>query len=177
MARSVVRPAALAVVIAAGLGAASAPSASAVDLLTCGGSETASFSPAIRDAPQPVATEVRTVYQPCVNALRPLELRSGAASASVPATPRQCTDLLASGAGSRTIAWSTGTTSTFTFTSAANNVGGNVLEVIEQGTITAGEFRGSTAVSVIAIATRQLLACSTTGLSSLSGVATFTIAL
>ncbi len=47
----------------------------------------------------------------------------------------------------------------------------------EVGSITDGEFRGKTAVSVIAVLQSDLAACSTTGVASVGGPVTITIAL
>lgn len=171
------RAVALSVVLGGGLAAVAAPSAGAASLLTCGASQTATFSPALKTTPQSVAVAVQSQYGPCVNAAHPLELRTGTASAAFPPATLSCDGLLVASPGQRTITWSTGATSTFTFTAVGNTIAGGVLQVTQTGTITAGEFSGSTAVGVLLLAAGALDACDTTGVSSLTGPGTLTIAL
>ncbi len=154
-----------------------ASSAQALDVVTCGGSEVTSFSPALTERPQSVLASTTTLYQPCVNVLRPLELRTGVASGTVGPTVRTCDDLLTARTGQRTVRWSTGTTSTFSFISTVTALRGGVLQVVQQGSITAGEFSGDTAVGVVLLTQSDLDACATTGVASLGGTVTLTIAL
>jgi hypothetical protein len=167
----------LSVVLGGVLVTAAAPSAGATSLLACTASQTATFSPPLKTTLQSVAVAVQTTYGLCVNAQRPLEFRTGTASAEFPPATLGCDGLLVSTPGVRTITWSTGGTSTFSFTAIGNTILGGVLQVTQTGTITAGEFSGSTAVGVLLLAAGALDPCDTTGVSSLSGPGTFTIAL
>lgn len=171
------RAVALSVVLGGGLAAVTTPSADAVSLLTCGASQTATFSPSLKTTPQSVAVAVQTQYGPCVNAANLLELRTGTAHAAFPPATLSCDGLLVASPGQRTITWSTGGTSTFSFTAIGNTIAGGVLQVTQTGSITAGEFSGSTAVGVLLLAAGTLDACDTTGVSSLAGPGTLTIAL
>lgn len=169
---------ALGVALAAtGGGAAlAAPQAEAVDLLTCGGTVATSYSPPLTDTPQPVTTSTTTLYQPCVNVTNPLEFRTGISAATFGPSERSCQSLLRVLPGRQLIRWSTGGTSTFTFTTFITSSNG-ILQVTETGSITDGDFRGRTAVSVVAVLQTDLAACATTGVASVGGLATLTIAL
>lgn len=161
----------------AGALALTAPSANALDLITCGGSEIATYSPPLSDTPQQVAVRTDALYQPCVNALDLLEFRTGVSSGSIGATTRTCSDLFTTRPGQRVIRWSTGRTSTYTFNTTVTTLAGGVLQSIHRGQITAGDFAGSTAVEVVVLAQTALAACATTGVPSLGGPITLTITL
>jgi hypothetical protein len=154
-----------------------APSAHAVDLVTCTGSEISRYSPFLSNTPQLVETRIDALYQPCVNALNPLEFRTGVASGTIGARTRTCNDLFTTQPGERVIRWSTGRTSTYTFNTTVTMLAGGVLQSIHRGQITAGDFAGSTAVEVVVLAQTALDACATTGVPSVGGPITLTIAL
>lgn len=167
----------LAMLLAVAALSALAPSASATTLLTCPAAETAGYSPALTNTPQATTITSSSALGPCVNAAAPLELRTGTAGGTFGPLTRSCTDLLDSGGPvSRTIAWSTGTTSTFTYDVASSFIAGGAIQVVQDGTITAGEFSGKAAVSTITVASPGLAACSGAGVASFSGVGTLTIA-
>lgn len=156
--------------------AAMAPAAGAATALTCPGTETSTFSPPLTNTTKPTSISIGHSYGPCVNATNPLELRSGTASVTIPPVPLSCTSLLFSGPGSRVIHWSTGTTSTFSFTATMSFLAGGAIQVTEEGSITAGEFFGDTALSTVTVASSNFLACGGAGVSQFVGVVTMTIA-
>lgn len=157
--------------------AVAAPGAGAVQVLACGGSSTNAFSPGLTNTPSPVILSFTANYQPCVNALDPLEFRTGRASgaSSVPVL-RSCTDLLVPNHLTRTITWSTGTTSTWEFDSTSQYANGQLVTT-STGSIVAGEFSGSTAIGVTTFVA-SLTACSSrAGLTQIGGPTTLRIVL
>lgn len=165
----------LSVAAATTLVLAIAPGAHAATVLTCGAAEVTSFSPGLTNTPQPTTTTTSSYYQPCVNVTNPLELRTGTGlSVSGPAS-RSCTSLLGSGSRTRTIHWSTGTTSTWSYVSTTNFLAGGAGQITQQGSITAGEFQGATAVGVIVDYSGALAQCDSSGLASFGGQGALTI--
>lgn len=175
---SIIRTKLLAIVVAVGaLAGGFAPAAAhATTLLTCTGTESVVFTPALTNTTQNVTLHLGSSYGPCVNATNPLELRTGTVSTTIPLVPRSCSDLLSGpSTTTRVIHWSTGTTSTWTFTITTEEVAAGVYVSTRTGTITAGQFQGATAIGAAAHASGALLACSTTGLTNDGGVASLTI--
>jgi hypothetical protein len=116
-------------------------------------------------------------FGPCVNLNNPLELRTGTASGTSSPVTRSCTDLLNSGGPTiRVIHWSTGTTSTFSYFVNSSIIAGGAIEIVETGSITAGEFAGNTAIADYVIANPDLTACGGAGVSQFIGSGVFTIA-
>jgi hypothetical protein len=178
------RPRRTAVVAALAVGAAAlvpaalaTPQASALDLVRCtAGWETVTFSPPLTTTPQLVTGTTTGTYDPCVvvSGLSVTSRTSTHSGTTGPST-RTCNDLLTSRLGQRVIHWSTGATSTFTFTGTVNTVGGDVLQALMIGTITAGEFEGLPATAIVLLTASDLDACATTGVRALSGLSTITI--
>jgi hypothetical protein len=157
--------------------AVGAPAAGAATVLTCPGTETSTFSPPLTDTPTPTSITISHHYGPCVNAADPLELRTGTASVTIPSGAATCTSLLFTTHMSRVIHWSTGTTSTFELTANASFLPGGVIQIVEDGSITAGEFAGDTVLSTVTVAAPNFLVdCAGAGVSQFTGVATMTIA-
>jgi hypothetical protein len=167
----------LAVLVLATVSAAVAAPTAGAALVVCGGSEVATYSPGLTSTPAPTTVTTRTTYQPCVDALGLPLTRTAVASSTIGPVTRSCSDLLSPASGVRVIRWSTGSTSTFTFNATVATLAGGVIQILQQGSITDGDYRGSTAVGVVLIAQTDLDACTTTGVSSLGGPATLTIAL
>lgn len=166
----------LALAAAALVAPLAASSAGATTLLTCPGSQSATFSPALTNTPVLSSIAVSGSFGPCVNAADPLELRTGTITADVPAAERSCTSLLQTTPGYRSISWSTGTTSRFDYTASASFVAGGAIQVVQDGTITSGEFAGKSAIGTVTLLSPGLLACSGAGVSQFGGPATLTIA-
>lgn len=169
-----------AVVAAAAAPAALAtPQASALDVVRCAtGSETSAYAPPLTDTPQTVLSTTTGSYDTClvVSGLT-VSSRSGSYSGTVGPVERTCNDLLTRRPGQRTINWSTGRTSVFTFTTTVTNLGGGVLQSLQQGTITAGEFAGLPATGVALLSQLDLDACATTGVTEQRGLINLTIGL
>jgi hypothetical protein len=126
-----------------------------VPRLTCAGTQTATFSPGLLLTPQTVTIGLDAVMAPCVSAEDPT-LTSGTQSLSF-ATTQSCLDLVPA-SGTKTYQWSNGQSSTFTFTAVKSNTGGQYVAVAT-GTITAGQFVGSTAVEQTTGPAPNLLNC------------------
>lgn len=156
-------------------GALAAPGAHAAPLLVCpAGNISGTYTPALTNTPALVSRSVYTSYGTCVGVL-PLT-RTGGWPASLPAALRSCTDLLVSHSGvSHTVSWSTGTTSTFTVDTVSDYITGGILQTVETGSVTAGEFAGAHVAQVSLVAGSDPLACATTGVTTSSGPVTLTI--
>ncbi|MET0406352.1 MAG: hypothetical protein ABW123_28290 [Cystobacter sp.] len=135
-------------------GNARAPEAAPV-LLTCTGSERATFTPGLKLYPQTVSTRIEQQLAPCVGDER---ITSGTAVLAFTAE-QAClsTDLPGTVPGAQTLTWNTGETSRFVYTKTYVQNAGLVV-AIKTGTITEGLFAGATAVMSIP-ATSNVLAC------------------
>jgi hypothetical protein len=151
------------------------PNAHAVNLLTCpAGSVTNSYTPALTNTPTPLDIHRVVDYGTCLG-LAPLT-RTGGAASDVGPVVRSCTGLLGANHGyTETIHWNTATTTTFTGETSSQYLAGDVLQSTVIGTVTAGEFLGGHVVIVTAQTGANPLACATTGVSALAGLATLTI--
>jgi hypothetical protein len=75
-----------------------------------------------------------------------------------------------------TYAWNTGQSSTVTYTSSTVVVAANNTEVITSlGSVTSGLGQGDLVTRVVVLPSLSLTACSTTGVSATTGVATLEI--
>jgi hypothetical protein len=155
---------------------AAAPGAQAVTLFTCGGSSVTSFSPNLTNTAQTVTFSSRWVLGPCLNVLHPLELRSGSTTAVPHAVPgASCTTLDQGSSGTKTINWSTGGSSTFSYNQTASSVAGVGRVIVQQGTITSGDFNGDAILTEEVLASGEFLNCGTTGVSGSDGAVEVTI--
>lgn len=151
------------------------PRAHATPLLVCAaGNQSVSFTPALTNTAAAVGASFTGNYGTCVG-VSPLT-RSGSYAFTLPPVTRSCTDLLSSRSGvPHTVAWSTGTTSTFTLDTTANYVGGTVLQTLVTGTVTNGEFLGGHVVGTSELIGADPLTCSGAGVTAASGPVTLTI--
>ncbi|MEU1053905.1 hypothetical protein [Streptomyces sp. NPDC005876] len=143
---------------------ASASSAGVLDV-TCAGSQSTTYTPALTLAPQASTIAASTQYGPCVS-LSQSGLTSGSRSASLSYPSRSCLDLLDSGTVTYTITWNTGQTSTISGNSTAT-VAGAAFVVTITGTVTSGLFAGDSAVQVNTGPATDVTLC-TLGLGSVS---------
>ncbi|MGW4652068.1 hypothetical protein [Kitasatospora sp. NPDC004289] len=150
--------------------AASAP-ASAATQVTCVGTTTVDFSPAITNTTQTVSVIGTDVATGCLSLTHP-GLTSFNAPFSGTAT-QSCTTFFGGGSGTETLYWNDGTTSTWNYTNSFSNVNGTKVGT-STGTIAAGTLAGASVTQSITFANLDLTACSTTGLSHLSGTDTWT---
>lgn len=154
---------------------AAAPGAHAATLFTCGGSGVATYSPGITNTPRTVSYSNHWVLGPCLNVLNPLELRSGQSTVSATIPGASCLDLAHGLSGTRTISWGTGTSSTYSYNKNSSEVAGVGTVVVEQGTITSGDFAGDSILVEQVLAAGQFLNCATTGVTSADGPVEVTI--
>ena len=145
--------------------------------VVCAGTETATYNPPLTNTQQPQQVTTTTSYSPCV-VLGVSGISSGTAYANA-MRDLSCTTLLGGGPATRIINWSNGLSSTFTLTSTVNSVNG-LLVVTLTGNISAGLFKDQSAVGVLTVNNLSqadfLTACSGSGVVSLSGPSTLTIA-
>ena len=146
--------------------------------VVCAGTETATYNPPLTNTQQEEQVTATTSYSPCV-VLGVSGISSGTAYSNPPIRDLSCTALLGGGPSIRIINWSNGLSSTLSYTSNVNSVNG-LLVVTMTGNISAGLFKGQSAVGVVTVNNLSqadfLTACSGSGVVSLSGPSTLTIA-
>jgi hypothetical protein len=146
-------------------------SADPVDL-TCVSSASSTYSPGLSLTTQ--ATSITTAGQldPCVSVSDPT-VTSGTFGSTFTRTT-SCLALLDTGTGTRVFHWSNGNTSSFTFSSTSTYVTGQIVTTL-RGTITAGEFAGSSAVQVVAFVADLTKCLLPGGVTGSTGVGDLTI--
>jgi hypothetical protein len=161
-------------VLAVGAAAAAfpVPAAATTALVTCTGSTTVHFSPAVTDTAQTVSVSGSDVASACVSLTNP-GLTSFVGPFSGTAT-QSCTTFFGGGSGTETLYWNDGTTSTWAYTNSFSNVNGTKVGT-STGTISAGTLAGASVTQTITFTNLDLTACSGSGLSQLSGLDTWTI--
>lgn len=136
--------------------AAAAPSSHTAPVgLTCTGSETVDYRPGLLLTPRKVDVEVRGDLSHCTSSDH--DLTAGKYGEDFHAE-LSCSTLLAGREGTRVFRWNNGHTSTFKFTRAINDVGGQTT-VTFTGTITSGQFDGAHAVEQAVIPTLSTAKC------------------
>ncbi|MEK2494670.1 hypothetical protein WN990_34510 [Kitasatospora purpeofusca] len=146
--------------------------ASATTLVNCVGTTTVDFSPAITDTSRTVAVSGADVATLCLSLTNPgLTGFNGPFSGTA---TQSCTTFFGGGSGTETLYWNDGTTSTWNYTNSFSNVNGTKIGT-STGTLSAGTLAGSSVTQTITFANLDLTACSTTGLSRISGTDTWTI--
>jgi hypothetical protein len=165
----------LAVALAAAALAVAAPAGAATTVTCLTGTDHVAFSPALTNTTTLTSITTSQAYGSalvqCVS--DDPTVTTGTSGVSF-AAPVSCTTL-SSGPGSQVITWNNGQTSTFTYTQTITTVAG-VNVATATGSITAGEFAGSTAERVTAEAPPNPLSCLLgPGVSSLSGTITLTV--
>ena len=153
-----------AAIVFSGVATATPATASALDV-TCGGSQTTSYTPALTQTPQSVTVSASTQYGPCTSTSVPT-LTSGSRSGNFNYSSFSCLNLLQSAAVTYTITWNTGQQSTISGSTTVNTVGG-VITVIVTGNVTAGLFAGDSVVQTATGASTDITLC-TLGLGSVS---------
>jgi hypothetical protein len=155
--------------------AAAAPGAQATTLFTCGGSAVYHYSPAITTTPQTVNISGSWVLGPCLNVLNPLELRTGSATTARAVSGMSCEDIDNGSSATKTIRWSTGGSTTYNYNETASDVAGVGKVIVQQGTITVGDFDGDAILVEQVLASGQFTACATTGIDGSDGAVEVTI--
>lgn len=149
-------------------------SAGATPLLSCPtGNSAGTFTPALTDTPQPVVIRYTDNFGPCVGASG---VRTGTLTRTSTNAPKTCTSLLGGVTNLPvTISWSTGTTSNLIVDTYPQLLTGGVIQLTMIGDVVSGDFAGGHVLNVDLVIGATPLACSTTGVSSSSGLATLTI--
>ena len=140
--------------------------ASALDV-TCGGSQTTSYTPALTQTPQSVTVSTSTQYGPCTSRSVP-GLTSGSRSGNFNYPNFSCLNLLQSAPVTYTITWNTGQQSTITGSTAVNTVGAALVVTIT-GNVTTGLFAGDSVVQTITGPATDITKC-TLGLGTVSSI-------
>ncbi|MEW1906202.1 hypothetical protein [Streptomyces sp. NPDC086147] len=147
---------------------AAAPAAQATPsgilALTCTppSSAVTTYSPALTNTPQQVASTVSYQFGPCVSATT--AVTSGTATLNNAPRARSCFDLLGSATRTLTVTWNTGQTSTMSLNVSATVVGA-VLQTLLTGTVTSGLFQGHTVLIDQTAPAASILTC-TAGLGT-----------
>lgn len=123
--------------------------------VTCTGTETVTYSPGLLLAEQTVHTTVNGILAPCTSSDPGITAGTYLEDFS---TTLSCTTVLAPRAGTRVFRWSDGSSSTFSFNRALNDVGGQTT-VTFTGAITGGRFAGDTAVEQVVFVSLSTLQC------------------
>src|SRR6185312_672421 len=128
--------------VACALALAAPASADPVDV-TCVTAADLTFSPGLTFTTTPTSITTAGQLGPCVSLSDPT-VTSGSHGSTFSRTT-SCLGLLNTGPGTRVFHWSNGQTSSFSFSSTSPYVAGQLVTTL-RGTITAGEFAGSSAV-------------------------------
>jgi len=166
----------LAVALAAAALAVAAPAGAATTVTCLTGTDHVAFSPALTNTTTLTSVTTSQAYGsallPCVS--DDPTVTTGTSGVSFVA-PVSCTTFSSGTGGSQVITWNNGQTSTFTYTLTITTVAG-VNVATATGSITAGEFAGSTAERVTVEAPPNPLSCLLgSGVSSLSGTIALTV--
>lgn len=148
----------------------SGPASATLALVNCTGTATVQFSPALTNTTQTVAVSGADEGDLCVSLTHP-GLTSFVAPFSGTAT-QSCTSFFAGGSGTEMLYWNNNTTSMWNYTTSFSNVNGTKIGVAT-GPISSGTLAGADVTQTITFANLDLTACSTTGLSEISGTSTW----
>ncbi|WP_163572367.1 hypothetical protein [Fodinicola feengrottensis] len=127
--------------------------------VSCTGTETATYQPGLTLRAKNVHTAVSGLLSPCTSPTT--DITSGSYGQTFQAT-LSCDTLAAGLDATRVIHWSDGSTSAFAYHRAITNAAGQTT-VTFAGTITAGRFRGATAVEQAIFVTPNVTQCLTSG--------------
>ena len=154
--------------------------AHAVNLVSCTGTESITFSPGATQTPRLTTLTTATSLPLCVHASAPVLMP--ASGHSQISHSLSCDELANGATGTKVFQWTNGQTSTFSFVSTATTVDGNFVVTLN-GTITAGLYQGASAVAstvftpLLATGNATLAdTCNTdTGVTSASGIIMFNV--
>jgi len=147
------------------------PAAAQVTLARCVGTRDVAMSPGLNDVRRDVTFDTRNTLDACVSLTPPL--LTSATSSSLVTAPRSCSDLVGRAATTSVLTWSTGATSTLSYTIDTVFAAGQIVNT-QQGTVVAGRFAGASILGVVALVA-DLTQCATpTGITSTSGPYTLT---
>ncbi|MER5629128.1 hypothetical protein [Streptomyces nitrosporeus] len=136
--------------------------------LTCTLTSDNTYHPGLQLAPRSIAVTGVRDYGPCVSTTAP-GITAGSSSFATTA-PLSCLNPGQSQGGTETITWNDNTTTTYAFSQTVADVAGQAV-LTRIGTVTAGRFTGNAVLSILTLASLDLLGClSTSGVTSQSGV-------
>ncbi|MBB5866840.1 hypothetical protein F4553_000219 [Allocatelliglobosispora scoriae] len=131
------------------------------------GVATQSFTPAVTTSPQTVQVMIRSHYGSCLSGVP--GLTSGDSEQPYEAPGFSCLTLLTpNAAGTETIVWNTGQTTTLAYTAQVLSLFGQVI-ITATGTVTSGLFLGAATVRTVVYAQADLLSNGCLAPSGLSG--------
>lgn len=148
-----------ALLLVAGFLTAAGPAQAASVDVSCTGSEVANYQPGLTLTGKAVHTSVSGLLSPCASS--DPHIVSGTYAQTFTAT-LSCTTLVAGLNATRVIHWNNGQSSTFTYHRTINNVAGQTT-VTFTGAISAGRFKGATAVEQAIFVTPNVTQCLTRG--------------
>jgi hypothetical protein len=163
---------AVALVTAGSVSATASPAGALVVNQLCTGTWAVTYDPPITNTPQLVTGNLSGFFPVCTD--------TQAFNASYFQTftdTVSCTTLLNAGTASRTFVWGNPAAqpSTFSYNWTVTVAGGQSV-ITNAGSITSGRYTPDSAVQVATIGTPDALQCATTGIASLTGPSTLTIA-
>ncbi|MFI9006114.1 hypothetical protein ACIGNX_02615 [Actinosynnema sp. NPDC053489] len=141
---------------------------------TCALSEVVTYDPPLTNTPRDVTFTVEGQLFNCTSGSAP----TGSYHESGTATNASCSGVLAAGSGTRVYTWTTSAIppSTFSYNRTTTRVGGEIV-VVALGSITSGSFTPDPAKSTGTGLQPNPLACSTTGVSTLTAAGLLVIGL
>ncbi|GAB2968902.1 hypothetical protein GCM10027184_17380 [Saccharothrix stipae] len=156
---------------ASGLVGMAGSSRADIEQQNCTGTWSVNYDPPITNTPTTTNVKVTGYFFTCTNLLAP----SGAYEQTFTDTV-SCTQLLVSGATSRTYRWSNPAVepSTFSYNWTVTRTGGQTV-ITNSGLIASGTFASASAQQVTTLVTPDSLQCAGTGVSSLTGLSTLVV--
>lgn len=153
------------------------PAHADVELMTCTGTNSTTFSPPLTNTTQTTDVSLEAKYGTpnglCIDANN--TITSGYFANNVTG-PTSCNTLGLAASETRVISWNNGSAGTSTIDYTRQIVRGlATTQVILTGTVTDGVFDGATVVNTGTFANTDLLGCLTTGISSQEYLTTLTI--
>jgi hypothetical protein len=140
--------------------------------LTCQGTESITFSPALTPTPKPTWIGTQTTFGPCLST--DTSIHGGLAYGQAASPSASCDTLFTEAPGQATFVWSNDRTSTLSYTRTTDDLNGEIVTT-ETGVIISGEFARKRVTEVIVLPDLALSSCDKAGLASASGIVTLEI--
>jgi hypothetical protein len=165
------RAAMLALMLCLGTIALAPPVHAASGILTCSGTETLSFDPAVTNTPKSIEIAVSDLFGPCPITPDP-QLTGGSVQQQFTATA-SCTTIVLSPPHSETYPWNDGKQSVVAFTTTlVTQLANGSLVVVQEGTVTSGLDKGFIATKTTTDPAFSTVCDSPQGMKTLSGLVT-----
>jgi hypothetical protein len=166
-----ISPLAAVPVFAAGFLAAVPQSANAAIDQVCADTVVLTWDPPLTNTPQTTNFTAAGQLVNCSNTT----YSSGSYNDSGTISGATCTSLLAPGSGTRNLMWINRESSVFSYNWTATRVNGNIAVQFIGSILPGGVFGTANAKEVVVVPAPDLIACSSTGVSSLFGAGTLEI--